>query len=860
MIEFYILGSLDLRDSSSGNGIQSILAGPKRVAILAYLAVAAPRGLEAREKLLAMFWPEASDTRARNGLNQFVFVLRRGLGQSVLITRGEDEIGLEPAELWCDAVAFDEALDEGRREEALGLYRGDLLDGFYLDDCPAFEHWLEGERNRLRERALEAALFLAREEESVGNLAGALPWYHRARALAPFDESLERLLLGVLQSLGDRTGAIREYEGFEKRLAKELELEPSAETRGLAEAIRSEVPPEPHTAGSLRERASPKDVAGGAGAGANGSVGGTRRVPTLLRFRRRWLVVVGIGVVAFAVVAYANTGWLGSQVPLPAGVQPKLLMITPFANETDTDTTASVAGLGLSASNRVAEALSRSGLVKVVPAAESAHWKQVLVNEGFPREDPSILRAIAERAGAELYVAGSYAQRGDSVHLWARILDVRTGTLLRAIVPVAVLHEAVGKGIGTLQQRITGAVGTVVDPRFEDWSGAASLPSNLESYRRYSVAVDLYIEGRFDAAAAGFLDAAAGDPMFTAPVIWAALARTKEWYGSEHFDDSMRDAAESLVASLGPVRDGLPAWDQAMLRHVEALLHIDYPDAHRTIREVVEVAPAALWYLELAMMCAWLDRPVELLDVLGRFDTNAVWLETSRRRYWSRALWAHHRLGDYDRELEVVRSLRSSPNPGRWLYSVEMRALIALQRDEEVADEFELLVVSDNPFDPGRIRGELMAHGYTELSNRAAARVVEILDGTPATDRDDDWKYFRATFLMNGRTAEAQSLLEEIPADSPRYLDALGFLGELAAKRGEREEALRISAALEAIGQASLRYEYQAIIAAELGDRERAVSLLRQNESPPRGYMHREMGFPTLRDYAPFLELERPRG
>ena len=139
MIEFHTLGKLDLRDSGNGNEILSILAGPKRVAILTYLAVAATRRLEPRDKLLAMFWPETSQGRARNGLSQFVFVLRRGLGQSVLITRGDDEIGLDRDGLWCDAVAFEDALEEGRREEALELNQGELLHGFYLSDCPAFE-------------------------------------------------------------------------------------------------------------------------------------------------------------------------------------------------------------------------------------------------------------------------------------------------------------------------------------------------------------------------------------------------------------------------------------------------------------------------------------------------------------------------------------------------------------------------------------------------------------------------------------------------------------------------------------------------------------------------------------------------
>ena len=38
------------------------------------------------------------------------------------------------------------AIEGSRLEEALALYQGDLLPGFFLSDSPEFERWLEGER------------------------------------------------------------------------------------------------------------------------------------------------------------------------------------------------------------------------------------------------------------------------------------------------------------------------------------------------------------------------------------------------------------------------------------------------------------------------------------------------------------------------------------------------------------------------------------------------------------------------------------------------------------------------------------------------------------------------------------------
>ena len=69
MIELRTLGTLDLRDGAMGE-IRRVLAQPKRLALLVYLALApaAPR----RDSLLALFWPELDQGRARLALRQAV--------------------------------------------------------------------------------------------------------------------------------------------------------------------------------------------------------------------------------------------------------------------------------------------------------------------------------------------------------------------------------------------------------------------------------------------------------------------------------------------------------------------------------------------------------------------------------------------------------------------------------------------------------------------------------------------------------------------------------------------------------------------------------------------------------------------
>jgi TolB-like protein len=143
-------------------------------------------------------------------------------------------------DLWCDAVAFEAALDEERRQDALGLYRGPLLEGFHVTGAgEEFEHWLDAERQRLELRAERATLELSQAAERDGDRGGALQWARRALALQPLDEEAARRLVGLLDRHGDRAGALHAYEEFAARLEAELGVAPAPETERLAARIRS---------------------------------------------------------------------------------------------------------------------------------------------------------------------------------------------------------------------------------------------------------------------------------------------------------------------------------------------------------------------------------------------------------------------------------------------------------------------------------------------------------------------------------------------------------------------------------------------------------------------------------------------
>lgn len=237
-ITFRLFGGLELI-GPDGRDVHAVLAQPKRLALLAYLAVASPHGYHRRDTLLALFWPELDQVHARRALNRAIYFLRSALGDATIVSRGNEEIGVARDQVWCDVRAFAEALARSRFENALNLYRGDLLVGFFLEEVPQFERWLEEQRSALRAQAASAARARTGECEASGNFTPAIGFARRAADYAPDDERALRRLIAILVKAGDRAGALRAYEAFAARLAAELGAVPSVETRSLIERLRA---------------------------------------------------------------------------------------------------------------------------------------------------------------------------------------------------------------------------------------------------------------------------------------------------------------------------------------------------------------------------------------------------------------------------------------------------------------------------------------------------------------------------------------------------------------------------------------------------------------------------------------------
>jgi len=248
MLELRVLGSVDLR-SAIGTEYTAVLQQPKRLGLLAYLALARPGRFHRRDSLLAEFWPDLDEAHARAALRRALHFLRSHLGNELVVSRGDEEVRLADGALWCDAAAFEERLAAGDLSGALDLYRGELLPGFYVAGAPAVERWMGEERVRFRHLAQEAAWSLASQATFTGEAARRA---RQAVSFTPDDEQSLARLMTLLDRHGLRDEALQAYETYARRLASEESLDPGPELTGLATGIRArrQVPDSPATLGA----------------------------------------------------------------------------------------------------------------------------------------------------------------------------------------------------------------------------------------------------------------------------------------------------------------------------------------------------------------------------------------------------------------------------------------------------------------------------------------------------------------------------------------------------------------------------------------------------------------------------------
>jgi len=407
-----------------------VLRQPKRLALLAYLALAASDGFRRRDQIVALFWPERDQLHARTQLRKALHGLRATLGAGAFLTRGDEEIRLDTNEVWCDAVEFRRGCDARKWSEALTLYRGDLLEGLFPGGVgEEFESWLEEQRATLRALAARAAW----ESSALADLAGrrdeAIALARQAAELNPDDEEGVRRLIAALDRYGDRAGALRVFGDWQSQLQKEYGAEPAPETRKLARKVQAHRKGESIETPGFMVALAPRAPAEPEAATIVENPPEVVRRPSR-QLSRRVVATSGAVVLGAALIAAA--------ISIRSGNSAEHASVAVLPLRGLGDSTAAFIG------EAIAEELTTSlAQLPGISVRSSARSKTVL---GNARDIEEIGRRLAvrhivdgsvQRDADKLRVTVRLVQTSDGFTLWARSFDLSTTDLLSSQARIA---------------------------------------------------------------------------------------------------------------------------------------------------------------------------------------------------------------------------------------------------------------------------------------------------------------------------------------------------------------------------------------------------------------------------------------
>ncbi|HXG69861.1 MAG TPA: BTAD domain-containing putative transcriptional regulator [Gemmatimonadaceae bacterium] len=480
--------------SLTGPGEPAVInRGPqrRRLALLAVLAAAGDRG-RSRDELLLLFWPDATQARARHSLEQLMYAIRGSVDKDVFT--GVNPVRLNRDAVTTDVADFNEALERGDAEAAVESYRGPFLDGFYLADAPEFEQWTATERAQLQRGYSGALERLAESAEAAGDDDAAVRWWRKLTETDPVSARSASGLIRALMNAGDHAAALQHAELYEGIVARELGTSVGPAVADLVAEVRAKSKTQPVGAFKSPPPAARPNVGIPSPRGAN------RAAPDALtgaslqsewdptqaqpqsqprRPARRspiWYVVGGVALFAFAAAAVWMRGDRRDNSKALAAAAPAAtpsIAVLPFANVSGNQQDVAFSD-GLS--EDLIAALAKIPKLRVIARTSALAFKNSQAGA----------RSIADSLGVSNILEGSVQRSGPRLRVQVRLVDARDGSTRWSET-----YNREVKDIFAVQSEIAGAVARELDLRLSETA--------LVRIRRGSTAniaaYDLYLRG-----------------------------------------------------------------------------------------------------------------------------------------------------------------------------------------------------------------------------------------------------------------------------------------------------------------------------------------------------------------------------
>jgi serine/threonine protein kinase/tetratricopeptide (TPR) repeat protein len=523
--------------------------------------------------------------------------------------------------------------------------------------------------------------------------------------------------------------------------------------------------------------------------------------------------------------------------------------------------------VGRQAAETVSQGLESLGLFGVAPIARID-----LGPDNYP--DEKDYQSIAKTSDAGIVVTGELYYQGTDLEIRSKVYDAAKRRPLPSP-DVSGPADDPFDVLGDLNDRLKSAVLSTQDLRVAMWQKISPYTPKYEALLEFMSGIDAFLSNEFVSAAPHFDRAVGIDPDYFLANFMAmwAYALQGNISASEQFGGGILK-----FSNLSP-------GEKYIVESFKATIKGDIETRYKIWQQVEALAPGTTFSYWLANGALATNRPRAAIEALMRLDPNSVYVNCNVC-YWDTLAWAYHMLGDHDEELRIaLQAEKQFPEDWEGWQAIydKISALSAMGRLDEVKkilEENSARPVT-NMWNPAHmmllVGEEFQIHGYDDAANEMYEQSLDWLEQRAKNEElTDDMKFTLAWDLFHTQNWEEAELTFRDLMESKPDIDALvgfggaegphftGVLGIIAAGKGDREEALRISERLKSWDKPysfGIHTAWQAKIAAHLGEKERAVSLLQK--ALEQGYEYWKLyggaEWEPLRDYPPFIELMKPR-
>ncbi|MEO7647675.1 MAG: serine/threonine-protein kinase [Gemmatimonadaceae bacterium] len=580
------------------------------------------------------------------------------------------------------------------------------------------------------------------------------------------------------------------------------------------------------------------------------------------RFPTGRAVAVGAAAGVIALAALGST--LIRRDNTPADLTGIRVLLAPFDNRSRAP---SLDALGTMATDWIARiAENEAGLETVVGI------------EGSEAATEASVIAAARSGKARMAISGSYYGVGDTAQFQVTIFDAGERRVYRTLGPFPVVVSSPNAGLEAMGNRLAGALA---------FMSGSSLGRDLSTALPGLDAARVYLRGdamygaslkpggfgpnTLREVTSIFFAAHHLDSAFTWPLVRAA-----------HFASIRANCAltDSIGNVLAPARTRMAEPEEAYLDRLLAWCRGDWSAAYAAAQRLRRAAPRSDEALAVVGYAS---------QTVGRVRESAAAFAAINRPFAGLAQYqwygdALHVLGDSRTELEVARETQRQFPEYDTGFLMEARALAVQGRMDEALQVSERATSSETGL--ARLAGvrrfgsELAFHGARDAARTLFAQAADWFESQPPAGwtRIDSLAHIRM-LAAAGRGDDALRMARTMARTPANSFSSMSALGLAAAAAGQRSLADSVDRWLERGGGSAetdsrwldrgsivirgSQTMSRVLIAAVLGDADRAATLMRQALS--EGYRPSLVGyhyfpeFAGIRDNPKFAELLRPR-